>query len=102
MGSKPNSEPTRLNRNKFRDLLHQEFQFTDDMIMDNVFRAFDTDSDSFISMEEWVQGLSVFLRGELEEKARFCFKVYDLNSDGYISREEIFHLLKHSLVNHVS
>ena len=27
-----------------------------------------------------------------------CFVVYDLNSDGYISREEMFQLLKHSLV----
>ena len=27
-----------------------------------------------------------------------CFQVYDLNSDGYISREEMFHLLKSTLV----
>ena len=27
-----------------------------------------------------------------------CFEVYDLNSDGYISREEMFHMLKTSLV----
>ena len=27
-----------------------------------------------------------------------CFNVYDLNSDGYITREEIFHMLKHSLI----
>lgn len=26
-----------------------------------------------------------------------CFDVYDLNGDGFISREEMFHLLKHSL-----
>ncbi|GFO37811.1 EF-hand calcium-binding domain-containing protein 1 [Plakobranchus ocellatus] len=29
---------------------------------------------------------------------RNCFQVYDLNSDGYISREEMFHLLKSTLV----
>ena len=27
-----------------------------------------------------------------------CFMVYDLNGDGYISREEMFQLLKYSLV----
>ena len=27
-----------------------------------------------------------------------CFTVYDLNGDGYISREEMFQLLKSSLV----
>ena len=27
-----------------------------------------------------------------------CFEAYDLNGDGYISREEMFHLLKNSLI----
>jgi Ca2+-binding EF-hand superfamily protein len=27
-----------------------------------------------------------------------CFTVYDLNGDGYISREEMFQLLKNSIV----
>ena len=27
-----------------------------------------------------------------------CFEVYDLNGDGYISREEMFHMLKNSLI----
>ena len=33
-----------------------------------VFRAFDRDSDSFLSQEEWVRGMSIFLRGTLDEK----------------------------------
>ena len=33
-----------------------------------VFRAFDKDSDGFLSQEEWVLGMSVFLRGTLDEK----------------------------------
>ena len=32
-----------------------------------VFRAFDKDSDGFLLPEEWVQGMSIFLRGTLEE-----------------------------------
>lgn len=27
-----------------------------------------------------------------------CFHVYDLNGDNYISREEMFHMLKNSLI----
>ena len=27
-----------------------------------------------------------------------CFDVYDMNSDGYISREEMFQMLKNSMV----
>ena len=33
-----------------------------------VFKAFDKDNDSNVSMEEWIRGLSVFLRGSTEEK----------------------------------
>ena len=35
-----------------------------------VFKAFDQDNDSFVNMEDWVKGLSVFLRGSLEEQMR--------------------------------
>ncbi|XP_051992634.1 calaxin isoform X2 [Xyrauchen texanus] len=52
-----------LDRVKFRNLLHNTFGMTDDMMMD-----------------------------------RDCFNVYDLNGDGYISREEMFHMLKDSLI----
>ncbi|XP_051527097.1 calaxin isoform X1 [Myxocyprinus asiaticus] len=87
-----------LDRVKFRNILHNTFGMTDDMMMDRVFRAFDKDNDSYISVKEWVEGLSVFLRGTLEEKITYCFDIYDLNGDGYISREEMFHMLKDSLI----
>jgi len=89
---------TRLDRNKFRDVLHNTFDMTDDILMDRVFRAFDKDMDSNLSQEEWVLGLSVFLRGTLEERVAYCFNVYDMNNDGYISREEMFQMLKNSMV----
>lgn len=45
-----------------------EITMTDPMyIVCSVFKAFDKDNDSYISMEEWVKGLSVFLRGTLDE-----------------------------------
>ncbi|XP_076864879.1 calaxin-like isoform X1 [Brachyhypopomus gauderio] len=88
---------TGLDRSTFRNILHNTFGLTDDMIMDRVFRAFDKDNDSYISVKEWLEGLAVFLRGTLEEKIKYCFDVYDLNGDGYISREEMFHMLKDSL-----
>merc|ERR1711976_1108106 len=86
----------KMDRTLFRDILHNEFSMTDDILMDRVFKAFDKDNDSVVNAEEWVTGLSTFLRGNLEERTKFCFDVYDLNSDGYISREEMFHMLKTS------
>ena len=81
-----------------------------------MFRAFDKDTDGYLSQEEWVSGLSVFLRGTLDEKIKckgpatndffrqftlpptVCFFIYDLNSDGQISREEMFQMLKNTMV----
>ncbi|CAM4631817.1 hypothetical protein PO909_004935 [Leuciscus waleckii] len=87
-----------LDRVRFRNILHNTFGLTEDVIMDRVFRVFDKDNDTYVSVKEWVEGLSVFLRGTLDEKIKFCFDVYDLNGDGYISREEMFQMLKDSLV----
>ncbi|XP_053190079.1 calaxin [Scomber japonicus] len=94
----PGRAASGLDRGRFRSILHNSFGMTDDMIMDGVFRTFDKDNDGFISMKEWIEGLSVFLRGTLDEKIKYCFHVYDLNGDNYISREEMFHMLKNSLI----
>ncbi|GAA6103428.1 EF-hand calcium-binding domain-containing protein 1 [Tachysurus ichikawai] len=94
--------PHGLDRGTFRNILHNTFGLTDDMIMDRVFRAFDKDNDSYITVKEWIEGLAVFLRGTLNEKIKFCFDVYDLNGDGYISREEMFHMLKNSLIRQLT
>jgi hypothetical protein len=105
-----------MDRSVFRDLLHSSLGMTDDFFMDRrkclvthsrglgrfvfclVFRAFDKDSDSRLNRKEWVQGMSVILRGTLDEKMEFCFNIYDLKSAGYILREEMFHLLKSTMV----
>jgi len=78
-----NNKRSFMDRNQFRcvimlslirniflisDLLHEHFRMTEEILMDRVFRAFDADSDSLISMKDWVVGLSIFLRGSLEEK----------------------------------
>nr|XP_048308419.1 EF-hand calcium-binding domain-containing protein 1 isoform X7 [Myodes glareolus] len=104
-----------LDRNAFRNILHMTFGMTDDMIMDRVlnliipcclvflvFRGFDRDNDGCVSVTEWIHGLSLFLRGTLEEKMKYCFEVFDLNGDGYISKEEMFHMLKNSLLKQPS
>ncbi|KAH0508572.1 EF-hand calcium-binding domain-containing protein 1 [Microtus ochrogaster] len=91
-----------LDRNAFRNILHVTFGMTDDMIMDRVFRGFDRDNDGCVSVSEWIHGLSLFLRGTLEEKMKYCFEVFDLNGDGFISKEEMFHMLKNSLLKQPS
>jgi len=88
----------KLDRTRFRDILHNQFKMTDDIIMDRVFRVFDADNDTNVSADEWVKGLSTFLKGNIDDQIRFCFSVFDMNADGFISRDEIFHLLKNCII----
>ncbi|KAJ3021370.1 EF-hand calcium-binding domain-containing protein 1 [Thoreauomyces humboldtii] len=88
----------KIDRARFRDLLADGFGVDDSLLMDRVFRTFDTDADNYISYEEFIKGMSVFLKGRLEERTRYCFRVYDLNGDRYISKEEMYQMLRNCLV----
>ena len=98
----PHPHNTKIDRNKFRDVLHEHFDIDDSLLMDRVFKTFDQDNDNLISFDEWIFGHSVFLKGTLEEKRKFCFLVFDLNGDGYISKEEMFQMLQKCLVKQSS
>jgi len=89
-----NSKPRGFNRNQFREILHKTFNMTEDLLMDRVFKTFDKNNDGMIDDHEWVEGLAIFLRGDLEDKINYSFAVYDINNDGYISRDEMFQMLK--------
>nr|XP_018896312.1 PREDICTED: EF-hand calcium-binding domain-containing protein 1-like [Bemisia tabaci] len=90
-----------LDRAVFRELLHNTFDLvTEEVLMDRIFCAFDRCNDGVIHLDEWLLGLSVFLLGTIEERISYAFLVYDLNSDGIITREEVFHLLRNSLIKH--
>ena len=83
-----------MDRNTFREFLHDAFNMTDDILMDRIFKFFDTKSDGTITREEWILGLNVLLKGTTEEQTTYSFSIYDLNHDGFISkyREKLFNL----------
>ena len=76
----------RLDKMKLRDILIEHFEFTDSILMDQVFKTFDTDSDGFLTIDEWVKGMSVFLRGSTADQSQFCFKTYDMKLEGSLTR----------------
>ncbi|XP_050345781.1 calaxin isoform X2 [Nymphalis io] len=91
-----------IDQNTFRDVMHNTFDLvTEDVVLDRVWLTWErgvNGGEGALKFEAWARGLSVLLRGTDEEKKSHCFAVYDLNSDGYITRDEMFTLLKNSLL----
>ena len=68
-----------MDRNTFREFLHDVFNMTDDILMDRIFKYFDTVNDGNITREEWIMGLNVFLKGgfsifRFEQETDFFFR----------------------------
>lgn len=61
----------------------------DDVFLKRLFAAFGGNEDKSIDFSEFVDGLSIFIKGTPEEKLKLSFKLYDLDKDGYISKEEL-------------
>ncbi|CAH2050865.1 unnamed protein product, partial [Iphiclides podalirius] len=91
-----------IDQSTFRDVMHSTFDLvTEEAVLERVWATWERGAgggEGAIKFEAWVRGLSRLLRGTDEERRAHCFAVYDLNSDGYITRDEMFVLLKNSLL----
>jgi len=89
-----------LSRPAFRDILILCFDMVDDMMMDRTYHSLASQGeyDASVSVDLWVTGMSVYLRGTIEEKIDFCFRVYDIDMNQEISRDEMYSLLSESIV----
>ncbi|KAM9560934.1 A-type potassium channel modulatory protein KCNIP2-like isoform 1-T1 [Salvelinus alpinus] len=59
-----------------------------------LFEAFDTNKNGSVSFEDFVFGLSIILRGTINDRLNWAFNLYDLNKDGYITKEEMMDIMK--------
>uniref|UniRef100_A0A665XEZ4 Kv channel-interacting protein 4 n=1 Tax=Echeneis naucrates TaxID=173247 RepID=A0A665XEZ4_ECHNA len=48
----------------------------------------------FPACVDFVMGLSILLRGTIQEKLNWAFNLYDINKDGYITKEEMLDIMK--------
>uniref|UniRef100_A0A3B4X943 Kv channel-interacting protein 4 n=1 Tax=Seriola lalandi dorsalis TaxID=1841481 RepID=A0A3B4X943_SERLL len=48
----------------------------------------------FPACVDFVMGLSILLRGSVQEKLNWAFNLYDINKDGYITKEEMLDIMK--------
>uniref|UniRef100_A0A8C4P581 Guanylyl cyclase-activating protein 1-like n=1 Tax=Dromaius novaehollandiae TaxID=8790 RepID=A0A8C4P581_DRONO len=65
--------------------------------IEQMFRTFDMNKDGYIDFMEYVAALSLVLRGKMEQKLRWYFKLYDVDGNGCIDRHELLNIIKVSL-----
>ncbi|XP_060779882.1 Kv channel-interacting protein 4 isoform X1 [Neoarius graeffei] len=84
-----------VNEDTFKDIYSQFFPQGDASTYAHfLFNAFDTDHNGAVSFEDFVMGLSILLRGTVQEKLNWAFNLYDINKDGYITKEEMLDIMK--------
>jgi len=59
------------------------------LLAERLFFVFDVKQNAFLSSDEFIGGLSLYARGDYEEKVRVFFKIFDLDGDGGVSRLEM-------------
>ncbi|XP_007885945.2 guanylyl cyclase-activating protein 2 [Callorhinchus milii] len=62
--------------------------------VDNMFRVFDKNGDNTIDFLEYVAALNLVLRGKLEHKLKWSFKVYDRDGNGSVDKKELKEIIK--------
>ncbi|XP_061422617.1 guanylyl cyclase-activating protein 2 [Lethenteron reissneri] len=62
--------------------------------LENMFRAFDKNGDNTIDFLEYVAVLNLVLRGKLEHKLKWTFKIYDKDGSGCIDRQELREIIE--------
>ncbi|XP_066583535.1 calaxin-like [Prorops nasuta] len=86
-----------MNRYVFHDIYHAGLDLTNNkrhLLIDRIFSTFDKSNSLQINYVDWVEGMSVVLRGTLDERIRFAFSVYDYWKTNKLNKENIFQMLR--------
>ncbi|KAJ1531587.1 hypothetical protein ONE63_000259 [Megalurothrips usitatus] len=83
----------RMSRKDFIDIMHSALDMTSAGNADYSYKNFDPNNNQYIGMEDWCRGMSVILRGSLEEKARYCFETYDRYAENCLRRKNLIWLV---------
>ncbi|TNN85622.1 Guanylyl cyclase-activating protein 1 [Liparis tanakae] len=67
---------------------------TSNAYVKTMFTTFDMNEDGSIDFMEYVAALSLVLKGGVQQKLRWYFKLYDVDGSGYMDREELLQIIK--------
>ncbi|XP_061638585.1 guanylyl cyclase-activating protein 3 isoform X2 [Phyllopteryx taeniolatus] len=63
--------------------------------VDQVFFTFDMDGDGYIDFVEYIAAISLLLKGEVNQKLKWYFKLFDQDGNGKIDKDEMETIFKY-------
>ncbi|KAM9861112.1 guanylyl cyclase-activating protein 2-like [Aulostomus maculatus] len=64
------------------------------LYIETIFRSFDTNHDNALDFLEYVAALHLILRGNLEDRLKWSFKMYDKDGNGKLDRQEVKRIVR--------
>ncbi|XP_053709331.1 guanylate cyclase activator 1g [Synchiropus splendidus] len=64
------------------------------LYIETVFHSFDTNNDNTLDFMEYIAALHLILRGNLEDRLKWSFKMYDKDGNGLLDRQEVKRIIR--------
>ena len=71
-----------MDRKMFREFLHYNCDMTDDILMDRIYKFFNSVSADDIDKQEWIIGFNIFLKGLLIFRKYLVYQMFLRNRGG--------------------
>ncbi|XP_074672922.1 guanylyl cyclase-activating protein 3 isoform X3 [Strix aluco] len=62
------------------------------MYVERVFHIFDLNEDGFIDFLEFIAAINLVIRGKIDQKLKWYFKLYDADGNGCIDKKELLNI----------
>ncbi|XP_058056082.1 calaxin-like [Anopheles bellator] len=91
----PDAAGGQISRQQLTTVFDTVFGITEPAVLRRIYAALgDGGTGAHVAMETWAQLVSLYLCGSLEERIRYCYRVYDAQRDGHIRRDYLMVLLR--------
>ncbi|KAL7885376.1 hypothetical protein AOLI_G00056710 [Acnodon oligacanthus] len=83
-----------LHLHEFRKIFGVQSSSSEEALyIESIFKSFDRNKDNILDFMEFVAAVHLVLRGKLEDRLKWSFKVYDRDENGKLDRDEVKHII---------
>lgn len=87
-----------LPNKNFSHVLHKAFGMAEGALIERICSALSIINS--VTLRNWINAMSLFLRGSLKQQIKYCFKVYDAAGKSEIRREQMVNLMRKFVYKH--